>query len=106
LGPIANGPNWTSVAESPSHPSGFAKPDAAARNACRPDSNTGHLRHHIENGVKVWRVHLSKQDVKNHYSKAMKDGESRLLHNIGGRFYAILEEYLDWVRLPLGGQNL
>lgn len=51
-------------------------------------------------------MHLSKQDVKNHYSKAMKDGESRLLHNIGGRFYAILEEYLDWVRLPLGGQNL
>ena len=53
IGTDCNGPNLTSVAESLSHPSGFAKPDAAARNACRPDSNTGHLRHHIENGVKV-----------------------------------------------------
>lgn len=60
--------------------------------------NTGHLRHHVHGGLKTWHMHLSKRDVKNHYSKAMKDGEDRLLHNIGGRFYAILEEYLAWAR--------
>lgn len=60
--------------------------------------NKGHLRHHVEDGAKVWRMHLTKHDVKNHYSQAMKDGESRLLHNIGGRFYSILEEYLSWAR--------
>ncbi len=60
--------------------------------------NTGHLRRLIEDGLKVWRMQVPKEDVKNHYSTAMKDGENRLLHDISGRFYACLEEYLDWGR--------
>lgn len=75
----------------------YYRPGTDQRLDWRAD-NTGHLRHHLDGGHKTWHMHLSKRDVKNHYSKAMKDGEDRELHNIGGRFYAILEEYLAWGR--------
>jgi hypothetical protein len=43
-------------------------------------------------------MHLTKDDVKNHYSPAMMHGESRLLIDLSGKYYACIEEYIEWAR--------
>jgi len=67
--------------------------------------NTGHLRHHIEDECKVWRMHVTKDDVKNHNSPAMMHGDSRLLTDLSGNYYACIGEYVEWARdLLLAGR--
>jgi DNA-binding XRE family transcriptional regulator len=60
--------------------------------------NTENLVCRVERGKTVWRVQAPKEMFKNHRSPAMKDDLNRKLVDLGGVFYDIIEEYLEWAR--------